>query len=325
MTLIYLIQLAGGLIYLLAGGDLLVRGAVALARRLHVSPMVIALTVVAFGTSLPELVVVLQAAVSGYPGLVLGNVVGSNIANVLFVAGAAATVSPLAYGERSVRRDSLVMIAASVLLVLLSSDGVLRPVGGMLLLGGLAAVMAVTAREVTRDYREADLKAPMEWVLGLPGKLGTIMLFLVLGAVGLPLGAKLVVDASVAVAGELGVSETVVGLTVLAFGTSLPELATTLVAAVQRRTDVAVGTVIGSNIFNILAILGIVAVVSPTSIVVPPRFFALDFAVMLGAAVLLSAFVWLRRPVGRWAGVTFVMAYAVYIAALFLSPGANGL
>lgn len=323
MTLTYVIQLAGGLIYLLAGGDLLVRGAVALARRLRVSPMVIALTVVAFGTSLPELVVVLQAALTGYPGLVLGNVVGSNIANVLFVAGAAAVVCPLAYGERSVRRDSLVMIAASVLLIVLCAGGILSLIDGLLLLTALAAVTAVTAREVAREYREAHLKAPMEWVLGLPGKPGTIVLFLVLGAVGLPLGAKLVVDGSVSLAGELGVSETVVGLTVLAFGTSLPEFATTVVAAVQRRTEVALGTVIGSNIFNILAILGVAAVVSPSPIAVPPSFFWLDFSVMLGTAVLLSAFVWLRRPVGRPAGVIFVLAYTVYVLALFLGPGAR--
>ena len=315
------IQLAGGLVYLLWGGDLLVRGAVALARRYHVSPVVIALTVVAFGTSLPEMVVVLQASLTGSPGLVLGNVVGSNIANVLFVAGAAAAVYPLTYGERSVRRDSVVMIAASVLLIVLCFGGVLTRLGGGVLLAGLVAVMAVTAREAAEAYRTADLKTPMEWVLGLPGKTGTIVLFIVLGAVGLPIGAKLVVDASVQIAAQLGVSESVVGLTILAFGTSLPEFATTLMAALHKRTEVAVGTVIGSNIFNVLAIMGVGALVSPSPIAVAPHFFTVDFPVMIGTAVLLSAFVWLRRPIGRVAGVSFVIAYVAYVVTLLLRTG----
>jgi len=312
------IQLAGGLVYLLWGGDLLVRGSVALARRYRVSPMVIALTVIAFGTSLPELVVVLHASLTGSPGLVLGNVVGSNIANVLFVAGSAAVVFPLTYGERSVRRDSAVMIAASVLLIVLCAGGVMTRLGGVILLAGFVAVMAVTAREAAEAYREADLKTPLEWVLGLPGKPRTIALFIVLGIIGLPLGAKLIVDASVQIAADLGVRESVVGLTILAFGTSLPELATTVMAAVQRRTEVAVGTIIGSNIFNVLAIMGAGAVVSPMPVAVAPGFFTVDFPVMLGTAVLLSVFVWLRRPIGRVAGVTFVIGYLAYIVVLVL-------
>ena len=312
------IKLAGGLIYLLVGGDLLVRGSVALARRFHVPPVVIALTVVAFGTSLPELVVVIGATLSGYPGLVLGNVVGSNIANVLLVAGAAAAVYPLVCGEHSVRRDSVFMIAASLLLVGLSWNGVLSRGEGLLLLGGLVAVTALSAREATRAYRESELKAPMEWVLGLPTKIGMILLFIVLGAIFLPLGAQLVVNSSVEIAEALGVSRTVVGLTVLAIGTSLPELATTVVAAVQKRTEVAVGTVVGSNMFNILAIMGTAAAIAPRSIPVPGGFFSLDFPVMIGAALVLSIFVWMKRPLGRITGITFLAAYVGYIVILFL-------
>ena len=312
------IQLAGGLVYLLAGGDLLVRGAVALARRFHVSPILIALTVVAFGTSLPELVVVVQATVAGYPGLVLGNVVGSNIANVLLVTGAAAAVYPLTYGEHSVRRDSVFMIAATILLVLLGRNGFLSLADGAVLLIALAGVTALTAREAARAYRKAELKAPMEWVLGLPQRLLMIVLFILVGAAGLPLGAHLVVDASVEIASHLGVSETVVGLSVLAIGTSLPELATTVMAAVQKRTEVAIGTVVGSNIFNVLAIMGVGAVIAPSPIAVPSGFFSLDFPVMLGAALVLSVFVWLKRPVGKPAGVAFLAAYAAYIVILFM-------
>jgi cation:H+ antiporter len=315
------IQLAGGLVYLLAGGDLLVRGAVALARRFHVSPIAIALTVVAFGTSLPELVVVVQASLAGYPGLVFGNVVGSNIANVLLVLGTAAVIYPVMHGEHSVRRDCLVMVVATLLLVALSATGTLDVLEGVILLGGLIAVTALTAKEAARAYRDASLKAPMEWVLGLPRNPRTIVLFIVVGAIGLPLGANLVVDAAVQIAAHLGVSDTVVGLTVLAVGTSLPELATTVVAAVQRRTDVAIGTVVGSNIFNILAILGVGAVISSAPIEVPSGFNTLDFPVMLGVAIVLSVFVWLGRPIGRTAGVLFLAGYGAYVVALLLRAG----
>jgi cation:H+ antiporter len=318
MDPILFIKLAGGLVYLLLGGDVLVRGAVSLARRYHVSPMVIALTVVAFGTSLPELVVVVQAALTGYPGLVFGNVVGSNIANVLLVAGAAAFVYPLTYGEHSVRRDSLVMIGATILLILLSWNGVVGRVEGTILLAGLVGFTVVTAREAARSYRQAEIKTPMEWVLGLPTNPWMIALFIVVGAVALPIGAKLMVDASVEMATHFGVDETVVGLTILAFGTSLPELATTVMAAVQKRTEIAIGTVLGSNIFNVLAILGVGAVISPSPFSVPGQFFALDFPVMLGTAVLLSVFVWLRKPIGRPAGIVFVAWYVTYIAVLVL-------
>lgn len=318
MDPILFIKLAGGLVYLLLGGDVLVRGAVSLARRYHVSPMIIALTVVAFGTSLPELVVVVQAALTGYPGLVFGNVVGSNIANILLVAGAAAIVYPLTYGEHSMRRDSLVMIGATILLILLSANGVLGRVEGTILLSGMAAVTLVTVREATRSYRQAEITTPMEWALGLPTNPWMIALFIVVGAIGLPVGAKLVVDASVEMAMHFGVDETIVGLTILAFGTSLPELATTVVAAVQKRTEVAIGTVIGSNTLNILAILGVGAVISPSPFSVSPGFFTLDFPVMLGTAILLSVFVWLRKPIGRPVGIVFVAWYLTYIAALLL-------
>ena len=318
MHLTLFIQLAGGLVYLLLGGDVLVRGAVALARKYHVSPMVIALTVVAFGTSLPELVVVVQAALTGYPGLVFGNVVGSNIANILLVAGATAIVYPLTYGEHSVKRDSIVMIAATVLLILLSANGILGRLEGVILLVCLVGVTLITMREATRMYRGSEVKPPLEGALGLPANPWMIALFITVGAIGLPVGAHLVVDASVEMATHLGVDEALIGLTILALGTSLPELATTVVAAVQKRTEIAIGTVVGSNIFNILAILGVGAVISPLPFEVTNEFFALNFPVMLGTAILLSVFVWLRRPVRRPAGIVFVAWYATYIVLLVL-------
>jgi cation:H+ antiporter len=310
------IKLVGGLVYLLLGGDILVRGSVALARRLHVSPTVIALTVVSFGTSLPELVVVLKAALTGYPGLVFGNVVGSNIANVLLVAGAAAVVYPLSYGERSIGRDSLFMVAATLLLIVLSVGGLLSRMDGAILLAGLAGVNLLTAREAARAYRDSELKPPMEWVLGLPTNPWMIALFIAAGGAALPIGADLVVNASVKMAETLGVSETIIGLTILAVGTSLPELATTVVAAVQKRTEVAIGTIVGSNIFNLLAIMGVGAVLSPFPIEIPREFFTVHFPVMLGTALLISVFVWRKRPIGRAAGIAFLAAYAAYLGLL---------
>jgi len=316
MEPVLLIKLVGGLVYLLLGGDILVRGAVSLARRFHVSPTMIALTVVALGTSLPELVVVVRAALGGFPDLVFGNVVGSNIANVLLVAGAAATVYPLTYGERSIRRDSAIMVAASVLLVALSLGGTLGRTEGAILLAGLVGVNLLTAREAAQAWKDSELKAPMEWVLGLPTNPWMIALFLVAGVVGLPIGAELVVDASVDIASSLGVSEAVVGLTILAIGTSLPELATTVVAAFQKRTEVAIGTIVGSNIFNILGIMGVGAVISPVPVNVAREFLTLHFPVMLGTAVLINVFVWRRIPVGRAAGIAFLAMYAAYMGLL---------
>jgi cation:H+ antiporter len=322
-SILYL-ELAGGLVWLLMGGDLLVRGSVALARKLRVSPTLIALTVIAFGTSLPELVVVLRATHAGYPDLAIGNVVGSNIANVLLVAGLAAVVCPLVTSEGNERRDGTVMVAVSILFLAMCWSGWLSLAEGIILLGVLALITAITAREAARAYREAVLTTPIEWVLGLPSSVWTIVLFIVFGAVGLPLGARLVVDGAAGIAADLQVSESLVGLTILAVSTSLPELATTVVAAVRDRTEVVVGAVVGSNIFNILAITGVAAVAGPSPIPVARGFLIFDLPVMLGAALVLAALVWLRRPIGRAAGVMLLAGYAVYVLALVMGVGAGG-
>ena len=300
------------------GGDLLVRGAVALARRARVSPTVVAFSVVAIGTSIPELVVTLRASLSGYPGLVLGNVVGSNTANVLLVAGAAGVVFPLASGEGTARRDAIIMMAASLGFALMCVLGDLNRWGGLLLVGGFATVMGMTLRSTLRSYRESDT-TPLEWVLGIPSHRGMIALFLVAGGVGLPVGASLMVEAAVEIAGRMGVSETVVGLSIVAIGTSLPELATSVVAAMQRRTEVILGTIVGSNTFNLLGIMGLGALVSPKSVAISRRFLTLDLPVMLAASVLLTVFILARRPIGRRVGVVLLTGYVAYLAVLFVS------
>jgi len=279
--------------------------------------MVVALTIVALGTSLPELVVSVQAVFTGYPGIVLGNVVGSNIANVLLVAGISAIVFPLAYPGDGARRDSAIMIGASLFFILLSLNHALGRMAGVALLVALVMVLIPTLREVAQAHRGSDGKPLPVFVLGLPSQRRFISLFIILGLFGLPLGADLVVEATVQIALSLGVSEAVVGLSIVAFATSLPELATTVVAAYRRETAVAIGTVVGSNIFNILAIIGVSALASPRPIPVPPSFAFLDLPVMLAAAITISAFVWLRKPIGRKVGIAFSTLYFVYIAALF--------
>lgn len=298
------------------GGDLLVRGAVGLARRLDVPPVVVAATVVGFGTSLPELVVSIQATVEGYPDLILGNVVGSNIANVLLVGGASALVYPLLHDERDVHRNLVLMGASLAAFTFFAATGPLDRLQGALLFGSFVVMIAATARSTIRARRDSDPSIPLDWILGIPSRMGLITVFLVLGIVWLPLGASLLVDSAVAIASELQVPETVVGLTVLAVGTSLPELTTTVLAAMEQRSDVAIGAIVGSNTFNILAIMGLTASISPEPITVSSRMLFLDIPVMLATSAILAFFVWRVRPVGRRGGVTLLVAYAMYLATL---------
>ena len=311
-------QLVAGFIYLLGGGDLLVRGAVALARRLRVPQTIVALTIVGFGTSLPELVVSIRASLDGHPGLALGNVVGSNIANVLLVGGMAAAVAPIRTGDRTVARSGVAMLAISLLFVglCLGGEGLTRP-DGAILLGLLVVGLILQFRDGLRAQRPVDARA-VEWVLGLPSQLPIIVLFIGIGLAVLPLGADLLVEAAVDIAGRLGVSETLIGLTVVAVGTSLPEVATTLLAARARKTGMVVGTIVGSNNFNILGIMGAAVVVSRQPVAIPSRFLLIDLPVMVGVSLVLVSFSWRRRPIRRRAGVAFLAAYVVYVGALYL-------
>lgn len=309
------LHLVGGVVYLLMGGDLLVRGAVALSRRLRISPVLVAFTVVAFGTSLPELVVGVRAAMTGLPELAFGNVVGSNIANVLLVAGVTALVHPLPTPDAAGRRDAWMMVAATVLTATLAWTVPLHRVAGIVLLAGLGLATAVSARRALRTRAESDVSTPLDWVLGVPRSLPMIGLFLISGLVGLPLGARLVIDAAVSIADNLGVSNAVVGLTVVAVSTSLPELATTVMAALQRRTELVLGTVVGSNLFNVLGIMGATAVVSGVPVPVAPRAAHLDVPLMLATALLVLALAHRTAPTGRRVGIALTLAYAIYLAS----------
>lgn len=300
------------------GGDLLVRGSVALARRLRVSPVVVAATVVGFGTSLPEMVVSVQASLSGYPNLILGNVVGSNIANVLLVGGASAAVYPLGHEDSAVRRNLMLMLGATGVFAVLSLTGQITRPAGIALFVGFVAIIVTTAASTLQHHDEVDTSTPLDWVLGLPDRFLLITLFILIGITMLPLGASRLVDSAVVIAARFEVPEAVVGLTVLAIGTSLPELVTTVLAARERRSDVAVGAIIGSNTFNILAIMGLTATLAPSPIVVSGRFMALDLPVMLISSGALAAFAWRGRLIGRRLGIGMLVAYVLYLGTLLV-------
>jgi len=303
-----------GLVILLLAGDALVRGAVNLSLRIGIPALIVSLTIVAFGTSAPELLISIQAALKNAPGIAIGNVVGSNIANILLVLGIPAILAPIHTSQCNSKRNFVMMIAASVLFIALAADGFFRFGNGIVLLGALALVLG-SAFYQARCHKKAEAAMEMdeEEVEGADSDMPwwRIIVFLLLGLVGLPLGADLMVDNAEIIARRYGVSDTVIGLTLIALGTSLPELATTVMAALRRQADVALGNVIGSNMFNLLAIIGITSIIHP--IRVDPDFFEFDFWVMLGASLLLIPFVFLKRDITRIWGVILTVLYLAYI------------
>lgn len=316
-TYLAVLYIFGGVVWLLMGGDVLIRGAIALSRRLGVSPLIVGLTVVAFGTSAPELVVSLRAALVGYPDLAIANIVGSNIANVMLVVGLPALVYPVVCDQPGVDGDARVMFLVSLLFAGLCAFGPLDRLDGVILLAALALFLLRAFRASKSDRASTEEPEGWERVLGLPRTSTMTGAFLLFGVLALPLGAELLVRGAVAFADVLGVPSSVVGLTVVAVGTSLPELATTLVAAFKRESALAVGNVIGSNVMNLVAIMGVTAIVAPVAIPVPAGFLTLDLPVMLAAAAVL---VWVTHrsgAVGRRLGWTLLAAYAVYTVALF--------
>lgn len=318
-----LILAALGLIILLLAGDSLVRGAVNLSLRLGVPALIVSLTIVAFGTSAPELLISIQAIMEGVPGLAMGNVVGSNTANILLVLGVPALIRGLSTAGCDTRKSYKQMMAASVLFFVLCFNDVITWVQGLVLLAALGLVLSSAFAEAMCHRRackaeEAECAEDDEEVEGADPDMAwwKVILFLVLGLIGLPLGADLLVDASTNIARELGVSETVIGLTLVALGTSLPELATTVMAALRNQAEVALGNVIGSNMFNLLAIIGISSLVGP--IPVEPGILEFDIWVMLAASAMLAPFVFWKWHMGRiWGGI-LTLLYLVYVLAVFV-------
>lgn len=310
-----------GLGLLIGGAELLVRGASRLAMAVGISPLVVGLTVVAYGTSAPEAAVSVGAALRGQGDLALGNVVGSNIFNVLFILGASALVTPLLVQKRMVRIDVPLMIAVSLALLLLSLDGRLGRLDAALLFGGAITYTVVLIRQGRREGAAAAAAAevPAEPVARTPAMLALNVALIAAGLVMLVLGSRWLVNGAVSLATAMGVSELVIGLTIVAAGTSLPEVATSILAAFRGERDIAVGNVVGSNIFNILAVLGLTGIVSPEGIPVAHSILTFDFPVMVAVAfACLPVFV-NGLKIQRWEGGVFVGYYVLYTAYLILA------
>ncbi|WP_170440229.1 calcium/sodium antiporter [Ruegeria arenilitoris] len=308
-----------GLLILLLAGDALVRGAVNLSLRLGVPALIVSLTIVAFGTSAPELLIAIKAIEENAPGIALGNVVGSNTANILLVLGLPALLATIHSSECNTRRNYVFMLLASVLFIGLAFCGEFNLFSGAILLAGLALILLNAFREAHAHRNscseEQDLEALEVLEEADPDMpYWKVSLYLVLGLIGLPMGAHLLVDNATIIARTYGVSETVIGLTLVAVGTSLPELATTVMAALRRQADVALGNVIGSNMFNLLGIVGIATLFG--RIPVDPEFLQFDLWVMLGSSLLLIPFVFFKQDITRVWGFILTLLYVTYVVIL---------
>jgi len=318
------LPLAGGLALLIAGGDLLVRGAVRVAERLGVSPLVIGLTLVGFGTSTPELVTSVQAALTGAPGIAWGNIVGSNIANILLIGGVSALLLPVIVAAPALRRDAVVMLAvAAAFTALADLVPMSRGLGAAFLLA-LAAYTALAFRQERAASGSAlhdkgtALEAVDPAVAPRPAPPASLLLPLLMTLAGLALvigGGAALVRGAVALAQSFAIPETVIGLTIVAVGTSMPELVTSVMAAIRRQGDVAFGNIVGSNIINILGIGGMTALIAPSP--VPAAIAGFDAPVMLGVTALMVLVAATGLRIARWEGALLLAGYAAYLAVLW--------
>ncbi len=321
MLLLDIALIVGGLILLVAGGEALVRSASTLAKRVGISPLVVGLVVVSAATSAPEFAVTVGAVLSGEPDLAVGNVVGSNIVNVLFILGLSALVLPLIIKKQLVRIDIPVMVGLSLLLVVVSLDGIISALDGAMLLtvlvGHTVLSVILGRREVRAELQGAVVTPLTDEPRPLPLWLAGVML---IGGIGLLVfGAQLLVDGAVSIATALGISSLVIGLTVVAIGTSLPELATSIIAVRRGERDMAVGNIVGSNIFNIGMVLGLPSLLVGGGIPVPAAAIALDLPLMLATAVALLPIAFTGFVIARWEGALFIAFYVAYTVFLVLA------
>lgn len=325
MTLLWL---AMGLVCLVVGAEYLVRGASRLATMMGISPLVVGLTIVAFGTSAPELAVSIQSGLEGQAGIALGNVVGSNIFNVLFILGVSALIVPLVVSQQLVRFDVPLMIAVSLLVLMFGWDGRISFFEGALLFAGILAYtvfLFVQSRRETKavqaEYeQEFGQKEPVT-----PASLPRNLLFIVAGLALLILGSRLLVGSAVEIAHYFGVSDLVIGLTIVAAGTSLPEVVTSIVAALRGERDIAVGNVVGSNIFNILCVLGLTSMVTPGGLEVSATALQFDIPVMIAVAIACLPIFFTGYTIARWEGALFLAFYIGYTTWLILQATSNPL
>jgi cation:H+ antiporter len=310
--------LAVGIVILIVAGDLMVRGAAALARHWGISPLIVGLTIVAFGTSAPELVVAIQAVLSGASELAAGNVIGSNIANVLLALGAPALIMAIPTNMPGVARNAFVCVIATLIFILLMwmNNPMVIWQGTILFAGILIYLiwMFRLGKAGADDPILAEMTEIEEGEDGLPASVWLSGMFVLIGMAGLVFGGDLIVDNAVNIAEKVGISETIIGLTIVAIGTSLPEVATVLVAAWRGHSEVAIGNVLGSNVFNIFAVMGAAALAGPVH--VAKELYAFDMWVMLVAMIALLIYILRRQPVGLKTGLIFLAAYALYLGAV---------
>ena len=306
--------LLASLVGLIVAAEFVVRGSVALALRLHVPPLLIGLTIVAFGTSAPELLVSAEAALSGMPGLSLGNIIGSNVANVFLVLGVPAIIYPIAANQPTIRRNTSFMLAATVLFIYFCWGGALVFWQGAVMFGLIVVFLFLAGLRVANGHaKDPNLRELVELseVGNLPDTKVRIAILLIVGLIGLPVSSHYLVESASAIANIFGVSNAMIGLSIVALGTSLPELATTVAAALHKQSAMAIGNVIGSNLFNILGVMGVTAML--TDVPVPGDFTNANFWIMLGASFVLAAFVFTHRSIGRISGVFFLIAYIGFV------------
>ncbi|MDY6864007.1 MAG: calcium/sodium antiporter [Thermodesulfobacteriota bacterium] len=302
--------LVGGIFFLYAGGESLIRGSTALAFRLGLTPLVVGLTVVAFGTSCPELAVSVSASLDGNAGISLGNVIGSNICNIALILGLSALIRPLQVHVQVIRMQIPIMIAVSLVLALLLMDGILERFEGICFVLGIITYTVYSVYQARKEFNESNKEIGIDTICKQEVKLLFAYLFVLSGFVMLVLGAKLFVWGAVSLASALNISQAVIGLTIVALGTSLPELATSLMAAIKKEEDIAIGNIVGSNIFNILGILGIASLVSPIEI---GGISPVDLIVMIVAAILLLPITRTGFLLSRWEGVFLLVFYGAYL------------
>jgi len=300
------IYVAAGLLSLFLGGEALVRGSVGIAHRMAISPLLIGLTVVGFGTSTPELLVSVEAAWRGVPDIAIGNIVGSNIANMLLIVGLTCLVWPIRVSGTTLRRDTAVMAAAAITLVPIFATGEIGRISGFMLVIALAGYLTwAYLQPGETDIEEIEMQSPASTLVS--------GLWVAAGLVALMFGARFLVDGSVSIARGFGVSEAFIGLTIVAVGTSLPELATSVIAAFRRQSEIAIGNIVGSNIFNVLGILGVTALIKPVP--VADRFLAFDLPIMIAASLVLTGLLLTRQVIGRVIGLVVLATYVLYIWA----------
>lgn len=305
--MVYLLLLVGVLL-LLIGGDFLVKSAASLAKKLNISPFLIGVTVVSFGTSVPELIVSLKAAFNGSSGIAIGNVIGSNVANLALVLGITVLIRPVVLDSKKLQFAWFAMLVASLMFFGFSLDGILDRLDGFFLITGLILFLILSIRKRDDSFADEELEKTL--------KTNLIPVYFILGAAGLYYGSELLVDNAITIAKSFGISEFIIGVTVVALGTSLPELVTSVIAILKGQSSISVGNLIGSNVFNIFAVLGITSAVNPLE--ADSFLIAIDLPIMLGVTLLTGVFLMVSKQLGRIEGLLLITIYIIYIGSALI-------